>query len=174
MKDYLEDIYISFQGNYYEKFDKIVDDIRDDNIKLSLKDIVPLCRLSIFDSEDVEYSQILDIIRIIFWTIERNDMEKGLQELIIGLEEIYNEGQKDTWTNWYGETCEDFIDRYIKMSVQGYKEEDMVLFGKLISKNNSIKFKSALLKILELIMIDEDDTEEYLIKCKILKENIKL
>ena len=96
-----------------------------------------------------------------------------MQELIIGLEEIYNEGQKDTWVNWHDDTWEDFIDRYISMAILRYKEEDMVLFGKLISKNTSIKFKSALLKILELIMINEDDIEEYLIKGKILKENIK-
>ncbi len=173
MKDYLEDMYKAFQESDIEKFDDIVDDIRDNNIKLSLEDIVPLCRLNIMDSEEIEYSQILEIARITFWAIERNDMEKGLQELIIGLEEIYNKGQKDTWTNWYGETCEGFINRYISMAILRYKEEDMVLFGKLISKNTSIKFKSALLKILELIMINEDDIEEYLIKGKILKENIK-
>ena len=174
MKEFIKNMYSAIKEGDIEKFYDIEDAIINGNIKLSLEDIVPLCHLIIFDPEYREYCQIIEIARMTFWAIERNDMENGLQKLIIGLEEIYNEGQKDTWVNWHDDTWEDFIDRYISMAILRYKEDDMVLLGKLISKSSSIKFKSALLEILESTMIREDDTKEYLIKGKILKENIKL
>ena len=40
----------------------------------------------------------------------KKDIKEGLEELAKGLEEIYNEGKKDTWKNWYGSGYEEFID----------------------------------------------------------------
>jgi hypothetical protein len=94
--------------------------------------------------------------------------------LVRGLQEIYNEGKKDTWKNWYGSSYEDFIDRYIGMIILRYKEEDMVLFGEAISKSSSTDFKLVMLKILKCTMAREEEKEGYIIKGKILENNIKL
>lgn len=100
MKEFIQQMYKAIQEEDVERFDDIEDDIKNENIKLALEDIVPLCNLSILDSEYIEYSQIIEIAKMTFGAIEQNNMEEGLQEFAIGLEGIYDFGQKDTWTNW--------------------------------------------------------------------------
>ena len=56
--------------------------------------------MTIIDSEYIEYSQIIEIVRMTLWAVEKGDMKEGIKEFVKGLEEIYNEGQKDTWKNW--------------------------------------------------------------------------
>lgn len=174
MKEFIQQMYNSIQEGNVEQFDDIENDIKNGKIGLSLEDIIPLCNLIIFDSEYIEYSQIIEIARMTFWAIEKNNMEEGLRQLAIGLEEIYTAGQKDTWTNWYGSDCEEFIDRYISMAVLRYKEEDMYLFGKALSQSHSTDFKSVLLKVLRETVIREEDREGYHIKAKILEDSINL
>jgi len=86
------------------------------------------------------------------WAVEKGDMKEGIKEFVKGLEEIYNEGQKDTWKNWYGFSYEEFIDRYIGMTILRYKEDDMILLGNTISKSGCTNFKITILKILKRII----------------------
>jgi hypothetical protein len=50
----------------------------------------------------------------------------------------------------------------------------MVLFGEAISKSSSTDFKLVMLKILRCTMAREEEKEGYIIKGKILENNIKL
>ena len=166
-------MYQAIQEGNVELFDDIEDGVKRGDIELSTEDIVPLCRLIITDSEYIEYSQIIEIARMTLWAVEKN-IKAGFEELAKGLEEIYNEGKKDTWKNRYGSGYEEFIDRYIGMTILRYKEEDMVLFGKTISKSCPADFKSVMLKILKRTMAREEEKEGYVMKGKILEDNIKL
>ena len=163
MRDFIQRMYHAIQEGNVELFDDIEEDIKRGNIELSLEDIVPLCKMTIIDSEYIEYSQII-----------KGDMKEGIKEFVKGLEEIYNEGQKDTWKNWYGFSYEEFIDRYIGMTILRYKEDDMILLGNTISKSGCTNFKITILKILKRTMAREAEKEEYLVKGKILERNIKL
>lgn len=174
MREFIQRMYQAIQEGNVELFDDIEDEIKRGNIELSSEDIVPLCKLIIIDSEYIEYSQIIEIARMTLWAVEKKDIKEGLEELVKGLEGIYYEGKKDTWKNWYGSSYEDFIDRYIGMTILRYKEEDMVLFGKVISKNRNTDFKSVILNILKRTMAREEETERYIMKGKILENNIKL
>jgi hypothetical protein len=174
MKEFIQQMYQAILEGNVELFDDIEDCIKRGDIELSTEDIVPLCKLIITDSEYIEYSQIIEIARMTLWAVEKKDIKEGLEELVRGLQEIYNEGKKDTWKNWYGSSYEDFIDRYIGMTILRYKEEDMVLFGEAISKSSSTDFKLVMLKILKCTMAREDEKEGYIIKGKILENNIKL
>ncbi|MBD5467503.1 MAG: hypothetical protein HDR21_05035 [Lachnospiraceae bacterium] len=173
MKEFIQRMYQAIQEGNVELFDDIEDGVKRGDIELSTEDIVPLCKLIITDSEYIEYSQIIEIARMTLWAVEKN-IKEGFEELVKGLEEIYNEGKKDTWKNWYGSGYEEFIDRYIGMTILRYKEEDMVLFGKSISKSCSTDFKSVMLKILKRTMAREEEKEGYVMKGKILEDNIKL
>lgn len=66
----------------------------------------------IIDSEYIEYSQIIEIARMALWAVETHNMQEGLKEYVKGLEEIYDEGKKSTWKNWYKSSCEDFLNIY--------------------------------------------------------------
>lgn len=174
MKEFIQRMYQAIQEGNVGLFDEIENNIKRGDIELSTEDIVPLCKLIILDSEYIEYSQIIEIARMTLWAVEKKDIKKGLEELVKGLEEIYNEGRKNTWKNWYGSSYEEFIDRYIGMTILRYKEKDMVLFGESISKSCSTDFKSMVLRILKCTMAREEEKEEYTIKGKILENNIKL
>jgi len=152
-------MYHAIQEGNVELFDDIEEDIKRGNIELSLEDIVPLCKMTIIDSEYIEYSQIIEIVRMTLWAVEKGDMKEGIKEFVKGLEEIYNEGQKDTWKN---------------MTILRYKEDDMILLGNTISKSGCTNFKITILKILKRTMAREAEKEEYLVKGKILERNIKL
>ena len=97
MRDFIQRMYHAIQEGNVELFDDIEEDIKRGNIELSLEDIVPLCKMTIIDSEYIEYSQIIEIVRMTLWAVEKGDMKEGIKEFVKGLEEIYNEGQKDTW-----------------------------------------------------------------------------
>lgn len=174
MRDFIQRMYHAIQEGNVELFDDIEEDIKRGNIELSLEDIVPLCKMTIIDSEYIEYSQIIEIVRMTLWAVEKGDMKEGIKEFVKGLEEIYNEGQKDTWKNWYSFSYEEFIDRYIGMTILRYKEDDMILLGNTISKSGCTNFKITILKILKRTMAREAEKEEYLVKGKILERNIKL
>lgn len=155
MRDFIQRMYHAIQEGNVELFDDIEEDIKRGNIELSLEDIVPLCKMTIIDSEYIEYSQIIEIVRMTLWAVEKGDMKEGIKEFVKGLEEIYNEGQKDTWKNWYGFSYEEFIDRYIGMTILRYKEDDMILLGNTISKSGCTNFKITILKILKRTMARE-------------------
>ena len=173
MKEFIQRMYQAIQEGNVELFDDIEDGVKRGDIELSTEDIVPLFKLIITDSEYIEYSQIIEIARMTLWAVEKN-IKEGFEELVKGLEEIYNEGKKDTWKNWYGSGYEEFIDRYIGMTILRYSEGDMVLFGEAISKSCSKDFKSVMLKILKRTMAREEEKEGYVMKGKILEDNIKL
>ena len=119
MRDFIQRMYHAIQEGNVELFDDIEEDIKRGNIELSLEDIVPLCKMTIIDSEYIEYSQIIEIVRMTLWAVEKGDMKEGIKEFVKGLEEIYNEGQKDTWKNWYGFSYEEFKDREKNCSGNG-------------------------------------------------------
>ncbi len=174
MRGFIQRMYQAIQEGDVEVFDDIEEVIKRGDIELSTEDIVPLCKLIIIDSEYIEYSQIIEIARMTLWAVEKKDIKEGFKELAKGLEEIYNEGKKDTWKNWYGSGYEEFIDIYIGMTILRYKEEDMVLLGKSISKSCSTDFKSVMLKILKRTMAREEEKEGYITKGEILGNSIKL
>lgn len=173
MREFMQQMYQAVSEDDVDSFYDIEDSIKRGEIELSVEDIVPLCKLIIFDSEFIEYSQIIEIARMTLWAVEEENIKAGFQELAKGLEEIYNEGIKDTWTNWYHASYKDFIDIYIGVIICRYKEEDMVLFGEAISKSESIDFKSMMLQVLKRTMMREEETEGYIAKGKILENSIK-
>lgn len=173
MREFIQQMYKAIQEGDVERFDEIEDDIKNEKIRLALEDIVPLCNLIILDSEYIEYSQIIEIAKMTFWAIEQNNMEEGLQELAVGLEEIYDLCQKDTWTNWYGSNCEEFLDRYISMAILRYNEDRLRLFGNKLSQSHSADFRSTIRKVIKGTMAREEEQEGYVTKGKILANSIK-
>lgn len=173
MKEFIKQMYQAIQEGDVNLFDDIEDKIKKGDIELTIEDVVPLCKMIIIDSEYIEYSQIIEIARMTLWAVETHNMQEGFKEYVKGLEEIYDEGQKSTWKNWYNYTCEDFLDRYIGMTLLRYKEEDIALFGKEISENGSVNFKLVIAKILKRIMGREEENKECIIKGEILKKVIE-
>ena len=115
MKEFIKQMYQAIQEGDVNLFDDIEDKIKKGDIELTVEDVVPLCRMIIIDSEYIEYSQIIEIARMTLWAVEAHNMQEGLREYVKGLEEIYDEGQKSTWKNWYKSSCEDFLNIYISM-----------------------------------------------------------
>ena len=76
MRDFIQRMYHAIQEGNVELFDDIEEDIKRGNIELSLEDIVPLCKMTIIDSEYIEYSQIIEIVRMTLWAVEKGDMER--------------------------------------------------------------------------------------------------
>ncbi len=174
MREFIKQMYQAIQEGDVNLFDDIEDKIKKGDIELTVEDVVPLCRMIIIDSEYIEYSQIIEIARMTLWAVEAHNMQEGLREYVKGLEEIYDEGQKSTWKNWYKSSCEDFLNIYISMTLLRYKEEDIALFGKEISENRSVNFKLVIAKILKQIMRREGENKECINKGKILKKYIEL
>lgn len=174
MKEFIKQMYQAIQEGDVNRFDDIEDKIKKGEIELTVEDVVPLCRMIIIDSEYIEYSQIIEIARMTLWAVETHNMQEGLKEYVKGLEEIYEEGQKSTWKNWYKYSCEDFLDRYIGMTLLRYKEENIALFGKEISENTSVDFKLVMAKILKRIMRREGENKECIDKGEILKKYVEL
>lgn len=120
----------------------------------------------------MEYSQTVEIPAMTFEAINGNK-EEGLRELVKGLEEIYHTGLREEDMPVGGITYASCIERYIGMFVLSYEEEDMILFGKLLSESFSSDFKLEILKILKRCIWRNEDKEGMDVKGNILEENIK-
>lgn len=136
-----------------EQIGKIYFGVRDDNILVGVEDIVPLCKMFTYEFEDTEPVNDQLIVKMTFHIIDRCGMEKGLQELVKGLMEIYdksiaNYGNKKLPGNTY-EGFMDYIKDYVNSFIASYNETDMVMFGKLIKTNTSSAFTDRLIEIVE-------------------------
>ena len=79
MKEFIQQMYQAIQEGNVGLFDEIEDSIKRGDIELSTEDIVPLCRLIIFDSEYIEYSQIIEIARMTLWAVEKKRYKRGIR-----------------------------------------------------------------------------------------------
>ena len=173
MRDIIRKIYESTKSGEFDDYGDILLSVYDGDEKLLLEDIVPLCRFLSCDFEYMEYSQTVEIPTMTYMAIENCGMEEGLCELIKGLEELYEEGLKDSQKSWFNGTCEDHIERYFSMFIMSYKAEEMILFGKLISENASSDFKLKALEILRESINYNKNKEGYEMKGNLLAESIK-
>ena len=82
MRNIIKKLYQSIVEEIPDMYEEIYFGAQDKKIKLQLEDIFPLCQLSIYDSESMQCSDILDITRMVFWAIEEGDLEEGFKELI--------------------------------------------------------------------------------------------
>ncbi len=187
MKDYITKLYEALENYDCEQIGRIYFGVRDGKISVGEEDIVPMCRMFTYELQDTEPTNDQLIMKITFHIIDNCGMEKGLQELVKGLMEIYDKsitsyGNKTISGNTY-EGLMDYIREYVNMFIASYKDTDMILFGKLIRINASLGFKSRLIEMIEKDLGDYEDeylrtakqiTEEIVRKGKILAENIKM
>ena len=171
MRDIIERIFQSLKEEDTDQYVDIFFSVQAGETELLLEDIVPLCRMLTYDFEYIECSQTEDIIKMTFWAINNSKMEDGLKELIKGLEDIHSEIQKGTKEDWDGEF---FLYQFILGFVYRYEKEDIVLFGRLISESSSSDFKVMMLKTLKWTMKRKEDDKEYVMKGKVLADNISL
>ncbi len=82
MREIMKKLYQSIVEEIPDLYEEIYFGVQDKKIKLQLEDIFPLCQFSIYDSESMQCSDILDITRMVFWAIEEGDLEEGFKELI--------------------------------------------------------------------------------------------
>lgn len=187
MRDYIAMLYEALENYDCEQVGKIYFGVRDGNVSVGEEDIVPLCRMFTYEFEDTDPVNDQLIVKITFHIIDRCSKEKGLQELVKGLMEIFdkstaNYGNKKLPGNTY-EGLMDYIKDYINTFIASYNDADMILFGRLIKANTSLAFKDRLIEIAEKDLGDYEDeylrkykriTADIVRKGKLLIENIKM
>ena len=173
MDKHIEQMYKGIRSADVRMFDEVEESIKRGEIELHLDSIVPLCKLSIIDSEYIEYSQVIEIVRIVFMIIEDNETQEGLGELVKGLEMICAEGKKNPWIYRFGEAHKDVVERYISTFVMCYKEKDMILLGNIMSENMSIECRKEVIKVVRESIDYNDEKKGYKIKGELLIENIR-
>jgi hypothetical protein len=122
----------------------------------------------------MQCSDILDITRMVFWAIEEGDLEEGFKELIKGLEFIYNNVDVNTRTYWNDKTAESYIYTYLMIAISRYKEDELTLLGKVISKNQSNILKKDLKAMLKRCIHFNEDEDGIIENGNLLLENIKI
>lgn len=187
MRDYITKLYEALENFDCEQIGKIYFGVRDDNISVGEEDIVPLCKMFTYEFQDTEPVNDQLIVKMTFHIIDRCGKEKGLQELVKGLVEIYdksiaNYGNKKLPGNTY-EGLMDYIKGYVNTLIASYNDTDMIMFGSLIKTNTPISFRDRLIEIVEKDLADYEDeylrkvrriTADIVRKGKLLTENIKM
>ena len=174
MREIMKKLYQSIVEEIPDLYEEIYFGVQDKKIKLQLEDIFPLCQFSIYDSESMQCSDILDITRMVFWAIEEGDLEEGFKELIKGLEFIYNNVDVNTRTYWNDKTAESYIYTYLMIAISRYKEDELTLLGKVISKNKSNILKKDLKAMLKRCIHFNEDEDGIIENGNLLLENIKI
>ena len=161
MRDIIKKLYQSIVEDIPDLYEEIFFGAQDKKIKLLLEDVFPLCQLSIYDSEFMQDSDILDIIKMVFWAIG-NHLEEGFQELVKGLEYIYQNVNMNTRIYIKDMTVEDYIHYYLISAIVRYEDDDFILLGKIISENPSIAFKEKIVEVLKkcICYFKEDEENE--------------
>lgn len=170
MENNIIKLYEALEEVDFEKFDEVYDGVKDDNIRLEQKDIVLLCSIFIHKWEYMEPHQIRKIVKMTFMTMDKYELESGLEELVKGLELIYKKSLLDNEKN-NGFTYEDFMIEFLRMFINSYKEEDMILLGRVLSNSKSSDFKMKVIEISKKDM-EEHNNRDYKIKGNILVNNI--
>lgn len=173
MDKHIEQMYKGIRSADVRMFDEVEEAIKRGEIELNLDSIVPLCKLSIIDSEYIEYSQVIEIVRIVFLIMGDNGTKEGLGELVKGLEMIYAEEKRNPWIYRSGESYKDVVERYISTFIMCYKEKDMILLGDIMSENMSIECKKEIIKVVRESIDYNDEKKGYKTKGELLIENIK-
>ena len=106
--------------------------------------------------------------------IEEGDLEEGFKELIKGLEYIYNNVDVNTRTYWNDKTAESYIYTYLMIAISRYKEDELILLGKVISKNQSNILKKDLKALLKRCIHFNEDEDGIIENGNLLLENIKI
>ena len=174
MREIMKKLYQSIVEEIPDLYEEIYFGVQDKKIKLQLEDIFPLCQFSIYDSESMQCSDILDITRMVFWAIEEGDLEEGFKELIKGLEFIYNNVDVNTRTYWNDKTAESYIYTYLMIAISRYKEDELTLLGKVISKNQSNILKKDLKAMLKRCIHFNEDEDGIIENRNLPLENIKI
>lgn len=174
MSEIMKKLYQSIVEEIPDLYEEIYFGVQDKKIKLQLEDIFPLCQFSIYDSESMQCSDILDITRMVFWAIEGGDLEEGFKELIKGLEYIYNNVDVNTRTYWNDKSAESYIYTYLMIAISRYKEDELILLGKVISKNQSNILKKDLKAMLKRCIHFNEDEDGIIENGNLLLENIKI
>ncbi len=174
MREIMKKLYQSIVEEIPDLYEEIYFGVQDKKIKLQLEDIFPLCQFSIYDSESMQCSDILDITRMVFWAIEEGDLEEGFKELIKVLEFIYNNVDVNTRTYWNDKTAESYIYTYLMIAISRYKEDELTLLGKVISKNQSNILKKDLKAMLKRCIHFNEDEDGIIENGNLLLENIKI
>ena len=174
MREIMKKLYQSIVEEIPDLYEEIYFGVQDKKIKLQLEDIFPLCQFSIYDSESMQCSDRLDITRMVFWAIEEGDLEEGFKELIKGLEFIYNNVDVNTRTYWNDKTAESYIYTYLMIAISRYKEDELTLLGKVISKNQSNILKKDLKAMLKRCIHFNEDEDGIIENGNLLLENIKI
>ena len=174
MREIMKKLYQSIVEEIPDLYEEIYFGVQDKKIKLQLEDIFPLCQFSIYDSESMQCSDILDITRMVFWAIEEGDLEEGFKELIKGLEFIYNNVDVNTRTYWNDKTAESYTYTYLMIAISRYKEDELTLLGKVISKNQSNILKKDLKAMLKRCIHFNEDEDGIIENGNLLLENIKI
>ena len=174
MRNIIKKLYQSIVEEIPDMYEEIYFGAQDKKIKLQLEDIFPLCQLSIYDSESMQCSDILDITRMAFWAIEEGNLKEGFKELIKGLEYIYNNVDVNTRTYWNDKTAESYIYTYLMIAISRYKEDELTLLGKVISKNQSNILKKDLKAMLKRCIHFNEDEDGIIENGNLLLENIKI
>jgi len=175
MRDVIKEFYQSITEEDVDLYEKIYFGAQDGKIELLSEDIYPLCQLSIYDSDTMQPSDIVETIRMVFWAIERGDMEEGFKELVKGLEYIYYKVNADSRVYLKYHTADTYIYEYMSMAIFRYKKDELVLLGKVISENlSSTVVKREIVRAIKGRMNYNEDEEGVIENGNILIDSIKI
>lgn len=173
MKDNItiQKLYESLKNLDIEEFDEIYFGIRDAEYKFNQEDIVQLCNVFTHNYKYMEPHQMIKIVKMTFYTIDRYDIQLALKEFIKGLIDIYNTSLVNEKKDKLDFSYEDIIEEYISMFVNSYNESNILTFGQLMNKEECQNFKLKIIEILEMSM--EFAEEDYLAKGNMLLKIIQ-
>lgn len=168
MKDYIENLYEALKKIDVDKCVDIVSDIRNSKIEQKKEDIVRLCKLFTEDFDYMEPAISLEITRMIFWAIDKGEVESGLKELAKGLLVMY---MKDPENIGEQDELDDYFYDILCMFIGNYEEQDMIILGQQISSMNHVGFAKKILEVIKTTL-DFNDREVFIKNESVLEKNI--
>lgn len=117
----------------------------------------------------MEPHAVLSITRMIFWTINTGNIEKGLKNLLDGLLNVY---EKSILDDDLDIEYDDYFYEILCMFIANYESKDMQLFGKMIFEVKNQDFK---LKITEIIerTLEYNDREGFIENEKLFLKSVQ-
>lgn len=169
MTDYVNQLYEALDEVDIDTFTDIYFDIRDSKIDQKEEDILSLCDLFNHEFEYMEPDIVLKITKMIFFAVNKFELENSFRKLVKGLSEIYKNslGDEDSEVEY-----DDYFYEILCMLVGNYDEKAMILFGELVSICDCSGLKTKILEVLEETL-QFNDREGFLRNKDVLVNRIK-
>lgn len=151
-KQSIKKLYDCIEKEKFEAFKSIIKEARDGNV-FELCDIDKLCDVFLIDWTYIEPFQYKDVQRLIVWSMEKADKEKGMEILCNKLNEI-------------AEKKPIHIQSFLNFLINGYSKEEIYILALNLNKYEA---KGIFIECL-LLLKDTKDEE----KIKKIEEMLKI